>query len=202
MELDYADIKNAVLRSQHCQRNWDLSKSMPEEDIELLTHAATNCPSKQNVAFYKTYFITDRTVIENIHANTEGFRLNDQMTTNSQTLANLLIVFTTNKNSFGVTIKKNMGDTAEMLERDLHIASGIASGYVNLTANILDYSTGYCACFDSSAISKILGTDEDIVLLMGVGYKNTEKDRRIHHLNENQMFPSVPKEPIVVKRIV
>jgi nitroreductase len=202
MELDYTDIKKAVLRSQHCQRNWDLSKSIPEEDIELLTHAVSNCPSKQNIAFYKTHFITDRTVIEKIHTNTEGFHLKDQITTNSQTLANLLIVFTTNKKSQGIAIKKIMGDTNETLERDLHMASGIAAGYVNLTANILGYSTGCCACFNSSAISEILGTDEDIVLLMGVGYKNTEKNRRVHHLNENQMFPSIPKEPIVVNRIV
>ena len=51
MELSTVDIKKAVIRSQHCQRNFDLTKSIPENDLELLIHAATNCPSKQNIAF-------------------------------------------------------------------------------------------------------------------------------------------------------
>ena len=56
-------ISKAIIRSQHCQRNWDLSKSIPKEDLDLLVTAATECPSKQNVAFYKAYFITNRQII-------------------------------------------------------------------------------------------------------------------------------------------
>ena len=62
-------IKKAVIKSQHCQRNWDLSKSMPKEDLDVLVFAATNCPSKQNVSFYKVHVITNRDVIEKIHEN-------------------------------------------------------------------------------------------------------------------------------------
>ena len=53
-------IKKAVIRSQHVQRNWDLSQEMSQDDIDLLVHAATNCPSKQNIAFYKLHVLTDR----------------------------------------------------------------------------------------------------------------------------------------------
>jgi len=36
MQTTYNDIRKAVIRSQHCQRNWNLDKQIPEEDIDLL----------------------------------------------------------------------------------------------------------------------------------------------------------------------
>ena len=50
--FDHKDLKKSIIKSQHVQRNWDLSREMPEDDIDLLVHAATNCPSKQNFKFY------------------------------------------------------------------------------------------------------------------------------------------------------
>ena len=29
MQITHTDIKNAIIKSQHCQRNWDLSKTIP-----------------------------------------------------------------------------------------------------------------------------------------------------------------------------
>ena len=92
--FDHKDIKKSIIKSQHVQRCWDLSREIPEEDIELLVHAATNCPSKQNFKFYKLHVITNRDKIEKIHSMTEGLRnIEGEMSTNSQTLANLLLVF-------------------------------------------------------------------------------------------------------------
>jgi len=94
-----------------------LSQEMPDDDIDLLVHAVTNCPSKQNIAFYKVTFIEDRSLIEDIHNLTYGFsthgdspelpsgeqnkqpiylrkRLEGRVAeTNPQTLANLLVIF-------------------------------------------------------------------------------------------------------------
>ena len=50
-------LKKAIHKSQHVQRNWDLSKSIPEEDLEMIKEAITGAPSKQNVTFFKPYFI-------------------------------------------------------------------------------------------------------------------------------------------------
>ena len=61
------ELFKAVHRSQHVQRNFDLSKQMPEQDISTIITAATQCPSKQNVAFYKVHAITNRDVIEEIY---------------------------------------------------------------------------------------------------------------------------------------
>ena len=65
----HSDMEKAVIKSQHTQRNWDLGKELPKKDVETLLHAVTNCPSKQNIAFYKVHFIQDRDVIEEIHEN-------------------------------------------------------------------------------------------------------------------------------------
>jgi len=61
------ELFKAVHRSQHVQRNFDLSKRMPEQDISTIITAATQCPSKQNVAFYKIHAITNRDVIDEIY---------------------------------------------------------------------------------------------------------------------------------------
>jgi hypothetical protein len=39
--LEHIDIKKAVIRSQHCQRNFDLSQQIPTADLETLVYAAT-----------------------------------------------------------------------------------------------------------------------------------------------------------------
>jgi len=110
----HKEVEKAVIRSQHTQRNWDLTKKIPQEDIDTMLQAVTNCPSKQNIAFYKVHFIQDRNVIEDVHDNTYGFstfisrkgaaydpsengklgKVRKRNTeTNPQTLANLLVIF-------------------------------------------------------------------------------------------------------------
>ena len=42
MHGSYKDqLKRAIHESQKCQRNWDLDKEMPQEDIDLIMEAAT-----------------------------------------------------------------------------------------------------------------------------------------------------------------
>lgn len=204
METTHTKIKKAIIKSQHCQRNWDLQKEVPQEDIDLLVHAVTQCPSKQNAAFYNVFVITDRNIIEQIHENTEGFYVVDanRTVTNSQTLANMLFVFTDNtKKSERIKIQlEKYGETQEGIDNGRLINLGIASGYLNLTATMLGYSTGCCQCFDRDAISKILNTDDDVLLMMGVGHKS-ELARRIHHADETITFPTFKKEEIIVTKL-
>ena len=91
-------IDKAIRASQRCQRNWDLSQIIDEGDIAVMKTAVTQCASKQNDVYYKVKFITDRNIIESIHEQTSGFGMIDDngdehIMTNSQTLANLLVVF-------------------------------------------------------------------------------------------------------------
>lgn len=194
-------ITEAVSNSQHCQRNWDLSKKIPEEDLKTILHSVTQCPSKQNHAFYRIHAITNREVIEQIHKNTPGFLLdNGEWTTNSQTLANLLLVFgevsqmSEEYETKHQTYEDSNDDTRH---KDINMSVGIAAGYANLTAAMLGYQTGYCACFDGTALSQILNIKNNIFLLMGIGFGDPNRDRRHHH-ETNQLYPTKIKEHIEV----
>jgi len=215
--MDHKQIEKAVIRSQHCQRNWDLTKDIPEEDLQLIIHAATQCPSKQNIAFYKVHFITNRSLIEEVHSKTAGFKNYDtgEYETNSQTLANLLIAFErddylqrhTDDKVFRNDEMYSLDTVGEMtssqkgnLERDAFMAIGIAAGYVNLTSCMLGYGTGCCACFDEKEIAETIGANNPIKLLMGVGHKDATKNRRIHH-ETGFVFPTKSKQEIHVNVI-
>ena len=224
-------LTKAIYRSQRCQRNWDLSYEMPEEDIKVIETAVTACPSKQNVTFYKPYFITDRDIIEQIHdASMGAHAINketglSQFVTNTQVLANLLVVLVEDqkesdadrntqgkaKNNIGLSpreikmestmnpkgpettvddlIKSGISDYI----RDRHIAVGIATGYMNLSASLMGYSTGCCQCFNMDKVKNILGVDNDILLLMGIGMKDPTRPRREHHKDPSLMFKTLSK---------
>ena len=204
------DMKKVIHKSQHCQRNWDLSKEIPQEDLDTMLEAVTQCPSKQNKAFYKVHFITNRDVIEKAHANTVGFgnylTINENTAkfepqTNSQVLANLLVVFEKYSED-NVQQHPNPEfefDTDEVENTDRNTAVGIAAGYLNLTGSLLGYSTGCCGCFQPQKMQEVLGLDNEPLLLMGVGYPDETRNRRMHHKDENFKFPTIKKSPIPVK---
>ena len=215
MEPINKNIEKAIHISQHCQRNWDLSKQISQDDLDLLITSVTQCPSKQNVAHYRIHAITNRDIIEKIHDNTVGFTTSYEpyaAETNSQVLANLLMVFEeVNVDQTNDTVAHRSDETRMILNgeltpeaqaqllRDRHMAVGIASGYCNMTAALLGYNTGYCACFDSQAIKEILGLNNEIILMLGIGYKDSNLNRRVHHKNHAFIFPTKAKQEIQVK---
>ncbi len=217
MSFDHEQMKRAIHRSQHCQRNWDLSRPIPEQDMELLMTAVSECPSKQNIAYYGAHFITNREVIEMIHGCTDGFVTNHatgSSVTNPQVLANLVVAFEAadvkledkkdfrrNTETHRLATQNLSDEQRENLLRDRQMAVGIAAGYLNLIASLLGYATGCCLCFDGNRVRQILGADKGILLLMGVGFKNQDAGRRIHHVNRSFVFPTKRKQPIAIKRI-
>jgi nitroreductase len=161
MNTDHVVLKKAIHKSQHCQRNWDLTREIPDADLDLILTAATQCPSKQNIAHYNVHLVTNRDLIEQIHENTKGFRVYQ---TNSQVLANLLIVLehrpvVTHKHLFDF----NKDIDQEIKERsylqDAHIAVGVAAGYLNVISTLLGYSTGCCTCFNNNGIKNLLNLE-------------------------------------------
>jgi len=205
----HKDIKKAIHRSQHCQRNWDLTKEIPQEDLELMLESVTQCPSKQNKAFYKIHCITNRDIIEKIHENTVGFGINPpdkynkkvHSKTNPQVLANSLFVF---ESYIPDPVKTHVladFDAEEVTKRDQQVALGIAAGYLNFIGSYMGYSTGCCQCFNGAKIQEILDLEGEPMLLMGVGISNPEKNRRFHHVEEEFKFPTIKKSPIPVNII-
>ena len=167
----YNQLQDVIPKSQHCQRNWDLTKEVTDEQIEILKLAVTQCPSKQNNAFYWVHFVKDRELIEKLYDCTWGYydkpvysgkRTEDHIRRNDQCLANVLIVFEKwnnyelhsiagySDNEDVMTDEQNdiMNENAQQLiDRDRWMAVGIAGGYINMTAHQLGLKTGYCQCF-------------------------------------------------------
>ena len=51
-------LKEAMPTTYHPQYNWDLSKDVAEDDLELFKQAMTNCPAGQdNNTYFKVIFI-------------------------------------------------------------------------------------------------------------------------------------------------
>lgn len=210
-------LKKAIHKSQHCQRNWELSKSIPESDMNTIIEAATQCPSKQNIAYYRAHFITDRKIIEEIHSWTKGFRMdltdvNDERSlTNTQVLANLLICFEAysdpskairNSENYAMHVDRTLDtgyDARKLVERDRNMAVGVAAGYVNVTSALLGYSTGCCACFQPQKVQEILNLQGEPLLLMGVGFSGAGRPRREHHEDSSITFPTLRKQQIPVQ---
>ena len=177
-------IKKSVSRSQRCQRNWDLTRDIPAEDLELIVHAATECPTKQNNEYYSLYVIKDRETISSIHDQTEtAFR------TNPQVLANVLFVFVQNdidahKNGEQRRVAWGMGSEKDesIIRDDRNQAIGVAAGFVNVVSSLLGYQTGCNKCFNTDEVKKILNTDQKPILMMGIGFKDPDKQRQEHHV--------------------
>ena len=191
-------LEQLVEQSAWCQRNWDLSKSIPERDIETLKYAVTHCPSKQNRVFYKPVFIQDREIIEKIYQTTDSFsvRWDPHLSIhNPQVLANLLVVFLADRDysekprtepESVLGVKAGRDNNINSIARDdENKAYGVAVGYLTFIANILGYRTGiYNAQRNQEVVKSILTTDKDPIGMVGIGFQDRSKDIRQHHLDE------------------
>jgi hypothetical protein len=50
---------------------------------------------------------------------------------------------------------------------------------------------------NESAVREIVGAENEVLLLMGIGYKDPSRNRRIHQV-EDYMFPTKPKQEIPI----
>lgn len=66
---------------------------------------------------------------------------------------------------------------------------GISVGELILTASLLGYNTGICSAMDQKSVKQIVGVDNRIKLLVGVGYSNDNIDRRLHSETLNKDVP-------------
>ena len=211
--FEHKNIIKAIHASQHTQRNYDRDKKIPIQDIKTIITAATQCPSKQGVAFYNLHVITNKNVIDSIYKFTTNiYSKGDsgyKTLSNPQVLANMLLLFSkkselnpgSHKEAQEMSYDSN---SARIVNNDAHVAVGIAAGYVNLTASLLGLETGCCACIMGyNELKSYLNLESDPVLLMGVGYKKKGTSRRMHALdgskeqaenNWQSKFPTIKKE--------
>jgi len=210
-------LKQAVNTTQRAQRNYDLSKSIPQADLDTLIYAATKSPSKQNETHYSLYVFTDKNHIANIYKNTKHhavFRQQDvkavfkeehgkfwqdekYCVTNSQILANAVFVFVDDDGpAYGGThmlaqqnLKNKDSESRELYVEQKNYSIGIAVGELLLTAGILGYKTGCCSAFSKQEMQNVLGLPKLPKLIVGVGFPNQHMDRRDHPEVLNRDLP-------------
>ena len=109
MNEDESKYLEVIEKFQHCQRNWDLEKTVDDETIDYLLEVGYNVPTKQNLNSFKIVCIKDRDevlkwasiarnsddTITNVGENTKQF-MDKGGLQNPQTNANLLFLFFVN----------------------------------------------------------------------------------------------------------
>lgn len=170
--LDKNFIINSASHAEKCQRNWDHSKALPKEDLDLLINVAKTMPTKQNQEYYQLIVSTDidfNKEIYKISYYTESERAPSYKNHyNYQVAAHALFLwcpFTNFNNKFGDY--ENTG----------RLSIGISSGAVSLLANQLGYRTGFCACFNLDLLIKKLNDKlnldiDHVEVGLGIGIPN------------------------------
>ena len=203
-------FKQAIDTTQRAQRNYDLSKDIPQEDLETLIYAAVNSPSKQSETHYSLYVYTDQSIIRQIYNTTQRFTLGineaieshdgeewlykNRSVKNSQILSNALFVYVEDegpaRGATHLAAQNNMSDeqVQELVEQK-NYSIGISTGELLLSAALLGYKTGLCSAFPKDKVGKIIGSKYDPKLLVGIGYENAGTDRRLHSETLNSDIP-------------
>jgi nitroreductase len=200
--MDKTELSTAIINTNPCQRNWDHTRSIPEEDIQILLDAVKYAPTKQNETHYKVYWSTDRNKISDIYSRTKRFSVVDSTTpvasdgkvpdewnvTNPQVDANMIIAFCHEWDQSRARALDHFvvdDETTQealythiMKNRIMDISTGIAIGQVLLTANLLGYRTGCCSAFEEK---EILGIEDTFCkTIIGIGYPQEGIDRKTH----------------------
>jgi len=165
--MDKKVLKLAKL-AEPCQRNWDLTYTIPKYHLDYICKSATTMPTKQNKDSYELYCITNRNVIQKIfEAAYNSDDVEHTYLKNPQARANVLLIWTQNLN--------------EDNDPDIIMNIGISAGAASLAAAELGYKTGFCKCFQVYKVREIISKDPSHYphLILGFGKPDSRFDRRI-----------------------
>jgi hypothetical protein len=203
--------RNAIDVARRCQRNWDLSKTIPEEHIDHWIYLATHAPSKQDESFFDLYVLTDREKIDYLmREHSWGFTAfpgRDWVVRNPQMGANILFCFNRKMNEMEVRNHDKFGivrdPNATSRWDNAYTAIGIASGIVAFSAAKMGYATGYGKNFgykenpDSQREwGSVLGIPDDenrLTYSLGIGFPN-ENLKWSHSENNKEYLTGGPAE--------
>ena len=173
----------AVKSAERCQRNWDHSRPIPEEDIKKIVDVATTMPTKNNREYYELIVSTNpdfnRLCYEySIDPRNEHFK-DRKIHRNTQVNAPLVIIW---KPASLEDLDNPFNDN---FLKDYHISIGISSGASVLTANQMGYKTGYCGCIEENELFDTIEKNYNIstknrfnALIVGFGYPDENFDRK------------------------
>jgi nitroreductase len=199
--------KKIIDTIRKCQRNWDHSKSIPDEHINHWVYIAQNSPSKQDESYFNLYVITNKEKIELLLNHTWGHTMEiapgnfTGVTRNTQMAANTYFLFTFKLPSTVRQIKPDgqpfdqTGIDFEERKKNGYVAIGIAAGLIAQSAADLGYRTGFNTNHNSHQRggpdqSKVwhetlgIGSSEHIIVGLGIGYPEEGRARNEHNETE------------------
>ena len=173
---------------QHCQRNWDLTKSISDETIDFLLEAGYNVPTKQNLNSFTIVCVKSRdkikewsTVARNdddtIHWTGVEQEVKNGVLQNPQTDANLLFLFFINDHERYSQLRKERekgtDPNSKTWYRDKMLEVGLSASAIGIAANQLGMRTGFCGCIWKDIIPNEWTKDwnvqpEDLAVMLGV----------------------------------
>ena len=112
---------------------------------------------------------------------------------NSQVLANVVFVYCDDEDNLrgSEQVIANRGNASEetrnFFTRLKDFSIGISAGQLSLVAALLGYKTGFCSAYDILQLRAI--TKDEPKLMVGIGYENIDKDRRLHGTLFNRDIP-------------
>jgi len=147
--MDLKKEQQYIEKIQKCQRNWDHSRTIPQEHIDHWLWIAQNSPSKQYEGYYDVYYAKKPEVIEDLLDHTWGFTWSTNPPScvrNPQMGANFYMCFVSktpntqrNFNNDGTAREQGYAGRND----NAIVSIGIALGLIARSAAELGYSTGY-----------------------------------------------------------
>ncbi len=186
------ELNAAIEYTNHCQRNWDHTQEMSPEDVDLIVSVAKGMPTKQNLPYYTVLYSLDRRFIERVHDLSIDPHNPRSIGRNTQTLAHMLVIYLDNW-----TDNKIKEQTREDWRDNYNMSVGVSAGATSLFSNQLGYRTGFCQCYDTNSINKILkeeyGIEEKIKgTILGIGIPNNKYKRNSIVDKDNCYIRDVP----------
>jgi len=204
--------KEAVLTVRKCQRNWDLSKTIPQEHIDHWTYLATNSPSKQDESRFGLCVITRKDILEKIYDDFAwgSHRFGNDAGRNTQMGANALFVFAEIDASDDEYDTDGISQNHDVISDEFDLRTnfnfnrdiGLAMGIVSFSAAQLGNKTGFCTnvIYNNYTFKdwrKLLGIPLeqkwDPTVVLGIGYPDESLDW--YQSRDQEYLEADPREP-------
>jgi nitroreductase len=202
--------KQIIDTIRRCQRNWDHSKSIPDEHLAHWVYIAQNSPSKQDESYFNLYVITSKEKIDLLLNHTWGHTMEiapgnfTGVTRNTQMAANAYFLFTFKLPPTNREIKEDgslydqSGKDFEERKRNGYVDIGIAAGLIAQSAADLGYKTGFNTNHNShqrggsepstTVWRETLGLEGHEAILVGLGIGYPEEGRARNEHNETEFL--------------
>lgn len=206
-QTEAVEILGNVGSFQHCQRNFDLKKEMPLDDVNFLIDVALTTPTKQNLNTFHLLAITNREIIESIAE--KAYNDNDEeIFLNSQVNCNLLFMYFINWKEYNsaVYFSRAAGDGNKAgYDHLANLEIGISIGAVGVAANHMGLRTGCCACFSPKNMKNDIFKKNklqlrDLRLMFGIGYPQYEHHNRVTDSDNYRV--TYPKRQTVKRMLI